>query len=99
MFDAQGKFINTFNHGESFFNMPRGMTFGQKKYLYLTETFTHRLVILEVNKDRFDNQVNIGTRGTGDGEMNFPNDVALKQNILAVADRANNRILVYSVDE
>lgn len=101
VFDAGGKFINTLNNNKesSFLNMPRGIAFGQKNYLYIAETFSHRLAIPEVDNDRIDNTITVGNRGVGNGEMNFPNDVALKQNILAVADRANNRILVYSVDE
>ena len=101
VFDAGGKFINTLNKNDEkvLFSMPRGIAFGRKNYLYVAETFMHRLAIPEVNKDRVDNTITVGNRGVGNGEMNFPNDVAIKQNILAVADRANNRILVYSVDE
>ncbi|WP_152908925.1 hypothetical protein [Thermincola ferriacetica] len=29
--------------------------------------------------------------------MNFPNDIALKGNVLCVADRANDRVLVYEL--
>lgn len=99
VFDAQGKFINTLNKGALAFTMPRGMTFADKNTLFVTETFAHRLLSLEVNKDVATNLTTIGTRGTGDGEMNFPNDVSIKDNTLAVADRANNRVLVYSLNE
>lgn len=100
VFGAAGKYINTLGSGDpSSFSMPRGMAFGRKNYLYLTEAFLHNLVILEVKQDRILNKLTAGARGTGDGEMNFPNDVAIRQNTLAVADRANNRVLVYRVSE
>ncbi len=101
VFDANGKFLNTLtqNGKPLSLGMPRGMAFGAKNFLYVAETFTHRLRVLEVNRDSFDNTMTVGSRGVGYGEMNFPNDVAVKKNMLCIADRANNRILVYSLNE
>ncbi len=99
IFDEKGKFVNTLNNdGQAFsFNMPRGITLSGDNLLYVVETFSHELRMLKLNKDGIKKTTVIGDRGVGDGQMNFPNDVAVKGSTLGVADRANNRVLVYHI--
>lgn len=100
VFDPTGRFIGTLNNSQPVtMGMPRGMAFGAKNFLYVMETFTHNLRVLKVNKAVSDDTMTIGQRGVGKGEMNFPNDVAVRNGMLCIADRANDRVLVYSVKE
>ncbi len=99
IFDASGKFLNTLSNKDQpvGFSMPRGLALDAEGNIYVVETFGHALRTMEVKKDQLVDTRLIGTRGVGDGEMNFPNDFAVRGEMLCIADRANNRILVYQI--
>ncbi len=97
VFDTNGKCLGTLTTGNQSLGqeMPRGMTLAGK-WLIVSETFGHHLGLYMVDKAKASAAEQLGTRGVGDAEMNFPNDVAFNNGMLCIADRANNRILVYS---
>lgn len=100
VFDVTGKFKHILTDGKESYNlnMPRGIGINQDNIIFITETFSHNIRLLKVDNSNVVRTDIIGKRGVGNGEMNFPNDLALRDNLLCIADRANNRILVYSID-
>ena len=99
VFDRQGKFLDVLKNGDQplSFSMPRGIALSRDNLLYVTETFGHNLRILKLGANGIKSTAVVGERGVGADEMNFPNDLSIKRSSLCIADRANNRILVYRV--
>jgi DNA-binding beta-propeller fold protein YncE len=100
VFDSTGRFVNKLSDasGKAFgFGMPRGLVFGEQGFLYVVDSFSHIVRILEVNAGNIESAINFGTRGMGNEEFNFPNDVSISKDILCVADRANDRVLVFVI--
>lgn len=84
--------------------MPRGIAAVDQDRLWVIETFAPAIRLIRVRTEDQPSAVvertqQYGVRGAGDGQMNFPNDVAIRGNVLCVADRANNRVLVFEVSE
>ena len=52
--------------------------------------YNHRVVLQQADKQRI-----IGKEGHQDGELYYPTDVAIKDNLLYIADAYNNRVQVF----
>ena len=110
-FDLQGKFkyqFGKYGTGEGEFNCPGGLAISMKaNLLVVADEFNHRISMYDLNSGAFRNHYSVTT---GDGEksiyhsMNqfrYPRgiDISSKANLIAVADRGNNRfILIKSID-
>ncbi|MDA8235618.1 MAG: 6-bladed beta-propeller [Clostridia bacterium] len=99
VFDEKGKFVNTLsiNDQTQKIVMPRGIYLSRQGLLYVADTFMHRISVFDVDKDVVTDTITFGSRGTGNDQMNFPNDISIRNNVLVIADRANNRVLVYNI--
>ncbi|GAB4265212.1 6-bladed beta-propeller [Thermincola ferriacetica] len=98
VFDLNGQFKGILKEDGRvlFLNMPRGIvTFDD--IVFTVETFSHRVSAFRTDGANVLGKAVFGSRGLGDDQMNFPNDIALKGNVLCVADRANDRVLVYEL--
>ncbi|ADG81951.1 6-bladed beta-propeller [Thermincola potens] len=98
VFDLNGQFKGILKEDGRvlFLNMPRGIvTFDD--IVFTVETFSHRVSAFRTDGANVLEKAVFGSRGLGDDQMNFPNDIALKGNVLCVADRANDRVLVYEL--
>ena len=74
----------------SFFGLPRGITLDPKRnYLYITDTFANRIVVLDT-KGRLISI--IGKRGADDAQFNFPEGITFSNGVFYIADRENNRV-------
>lgn len=75
--------------------LPRGVAVERAGTLLVADTLGQQLVRL----DR-DGRVlaSFGTRGDAPGQLDFPNDVAVRGDRVLVADRANNRVQVVTLD-
>jgi DNA-binding beta-propeller fold protein YncE len=72
------------------FGLPRGIDIGPDKNIYMADTFHFTIQVYSPEGKQL---AEVGTRGTGDGEFNFPNDVAVRgDGVIYIADRANNRV-------
>lgn len=72
------------------FGLPRGMDIGPDKNLYIADTFHFTIQIMSQSGNRL---AEVGERGTGEGQFDFPNDLACRSDgVIYVADRENNRI-------
>lgn len=78
-----------------FFGIPRGIVMTEKGLL-VSDTFMHRLVLLDRNGKLLGEY---GQRGVTDGELNFPEalDVA-PDGLVYIADRENNRVQVVRLE-
>lgn len=76
-----------------FFSLPRGIALNnQQGYLYVSDTFANRIVVLDTEGRLISI---IGKRGLDDGQFNFPEGLNFTADgKLLVADRENNRIEV-----
>ncbi len=90
VFDPQGKFLRKTME----FATPRGMALYEDKVL-VVDVLQHTVHALNLEGRRL---FTFGTRGMGDGQFNFPNDVAVDPGTgrIYVVDRENNRVSVWA---
>lgn len=78
---------------------PSGLSVNDKlKRLYVADSRNHNIVVFDLS-DKSKPPVAIGSRGTGEGQFNFPVDVAIdsKDNLI-VSDSLNARIQILDKD-
>ena len=92
-FDSTGKFLAAFG-GSELLTSPVGLVFSdQTQQLYVVDSKKHQILVFNL-----DGQVDftIGQRGSGDGEFNFPTNIAMDQNgRIYVADTMNFRVQIF----
>lgn len=97
VFTKQGEFLYAFPRLEDKLDKvkPVALTLDSKDNVYVADGAGQRIMVLNV-KGKF--LRSFGRRGTGEGELNFPNGIALDEQgrNLYVADFANGRIQVFS---
>jgi DNA-binding beta-propeller fold protein YncE len=76
--------------------LPHGLEFDGYQRLHVVDTMQHEVKVFDVGGDTAKPLFSFGAEGMGDGQFNFPNDVAVDDNDrVYVADRANNRVQVW----
>lgn len=94
VFDADGKFqrvIGSIKGGEGYFKRPTGIAVDSvAQRIYVTDTLRDQIFTLDMK----DGQVlqKIGRMGTGDVQFNYPTELLLRDQTLAVVDAMNFRI-------
>ncbi len=94
VFDADGKFrraIGSIKGGEGYFKRPTGIAVDSAaQRIYVTDTLRDQIFMLDLN----DGQIlqKIGRRGTGEVQFNFPTEVLVRDQTLAVVDAMNFRV-------
>jgi DNA-binding beta-propeller fold protein YncE len=94
VFNSGGKFLRFLDPGgdHSTLQRPTGVAVdAQHQLLYLTDTLRHQLLVLTLEGTLVQQ---IGERGTGPGEFNFPVSVALSGDQVYVLDAMNFRVQV-----
>lgn len=94
VFSSEGKFIRELRGSDIGVSYPRGIDMDSKGQIYIADVFSNRIVILD---EELNFLQKIGKRGLEEGEFNFPNSVSVFENRLYVADRENNRIVVFKL--
>lgn len=79
-----------------FFGLPAGVAVDNDGFVYLVDAFSFSLKIFNREGEFL---VEVGRRGTGRGEFNFPRGVKVYKNLLAVADMENNRVQIFRVNK
>ena len=95
VFDPQGQYLGWFNRiqGEVL-EFPRGIEI-EGEYLYVVDTFGHIVHVYNISQG-IELAFTIGKWGVGDGDFNFPNDLAIDSTgRLYITDRENNRVQVW----
>ncbi|MCX5760773.1 MAG: 6-bladed beta-propeller [Gemmatimonadetes bacterium] len=94
VFDAAGKERRRIREG---LERPTGLAYDRRSaLLYVADTKGHRIAVFDsTGRPR----ASIGSRGTGEGEFNFPTNVAMAPDgSLLVTDAMNFRVQVFSPD-
>lgn len=94
-FDTRGRLLGEI--GSDHVTRPCGLAIDPKRgRLYVADPAQHQVVVLD---ERGNLLQTLGTRGTGDGEFNFPTDVAVDSNgRLYVSDSLNFRVQIFDAD-
>lgn len=103
IYDGDGKFQRSLG-GPKFFKRPSGIAVdkaGERLYVVDTGGVTndehHRVRVFDAKTGN--HVLDFGTRGTGDGELNLPRDVAIgRDGMLYVVDGGNFRVQVFGPD-
>lgn len=74
-------------------NLPRGIALDRLGRLHVVNAFAHNVSVFS---DDGLYMFSYGTRGVGDGELNFPTGIAIDFNRIYIADKENNRVSVWN---
>lgn len=88
VFDRNGRYLSKF----SGLAMPRGVAIDSHDRIYVVDVLQHTVFVLD---DEGNVLFQFGSRGLDEGQFNFPNDLAVQDNTIYVADRENGRISVW----
>ena len=72
--------------------LTRGIAVDEKGQVWVVDAIGHRVKVFDKKGSQL---FGLGEFGSGDGEFNFPNGIAVKNNRIYVADRENNRISIF----
>ncbi len=91
-FAPDGQFLTSIGS----ISLPRGMTVVDDR-LYLVDAVAHSVWTYDVKGDQPELLFDFGEYGAGDGQFNFPGDIALDETgRLYITDRVNGRVQVWS---
>ncbi len=91
--DQNGSWLHTIRG----FSLPRGMVIDDEQRLYVVDGIGQLVRVFDLTGDDPQPLFDFGDYGPGDGEFNYPNDVAVdKTGRVYIADRASNRIQVWA---
>ncbi len=99
VWDNQGNhlFLYGTGSGDSALSLPRGGAIDSKDRLHVVDAVGQNVKVYDVSGVEPDYLFSFGEFGLDDGQFNYPNDIALDLfGRLYIADRANNRIQVWS---
>lgn len=92
VFDENGKFL----YDMGGFSLPRGMAIDDQK-LYVVDAIGQTVDVFDVSGKQAKLLYNFGDFGIGDGQFNYPNDIAFDgTGRLYIADRASDRVQVWT---
>jgi DNA-binding beta-propeller fold protein YncE len=94
VFDKDRKFLYSLTG----FNLPRGMAIDEDQKLYVVDTIDQMVKVFDAgSNDKPQHLFDFGDQGIGDGEFNYPNDIAFDgTGRLYITDRASNRVQVWT---
>ena len=92
VFNREGSLRKTFGEGQ--LDLPRGIAAADGGWIYVSTTLSHGVQVFTLDGEFL---FTLGTAGSGPNELGFPSGIAIANNRLYVADRANNRVQVFSL--
>jgi DNA-binding beta-propeller fold protein YncE len=99
VWDEAGEFLFSFGQGigESALSLPRGAVIDGRDRLHVVDAVEQSIKVYDVSGHEPRFLYTFGAWGDGDGEFNYPNDIALDTTgRLYIADRENNRVQIWS---
>ena len=92
VFDPDGQLL----YGLGSLSLPRGMAIDADR-LYVVDVVAQVVNVYDVSGEKAKLLFSFGDFGLGDGQFNYPNDIAVDETgRIYVADRVNNRVQVWS---
>ncbi|MBI4498040.1 MAG: SMP-30/gluconolactonase/LRE family protein [Chloroflexi bacterium] len=99
IFDAEGTQKGRLaQRGGASLGLPRGLALDSLGRLYVVDTVDGKVNVYDVRQEPAKFLFSFGTPGKGDGQLNYPNGVAVDSGTgrVYVADWGNNRVLVWA---
>jgi DNA-binding beta-propeller fold protein YncE len=99
VWDGQGNFLFNFGNGtdQTGLSLPRGLWIDSRDRLYAVDAVGQDVKVYDVSQAAPGYLFTFGDFGQGDGEFNYPNDIAIDDTgRLYIVDRENNRLQVWS---
>ena len=82
---------------ESSLSLPRGLAIDRRDRLHVVDAVGQNVKVYDVSGPEPEFNFAFGNWGLGDGQFNYPNDIALDSSgRIYIADRENNRIQVWA---
>jgi len=96
-FDAEGSLLYIIPRGfaSGDLGMPRGVALDSHDRLFVVDTSANSVMVYDISGDRPDFIHGIGESGTGDGQLNYPNGVAIDGSRIYATDRENSRVQIW----
>jgi DNA-binding beta-propeller fold protein YncE len=95
IFDATGRFLRTFGQlgdGSGDFDKPKGIAVDSDGHIYVVEGFHDVVQIFDETGHLL---LAVGSSGSGDGQFWLPTGIAIANDVMYVADSANQRLEVF----
>jgi len=78
------------------FGLNRGVEVDRQNRLYVVDTFNNKISVIQPDAEKPQVLFSFGSQSDGPEKLNFPNAIAVYADKVLVADKANNRVVVYS---
>lgn len=98
VFDPKGKFLSVLGSKDGVnpqFGLARGIDVDDSGRVYVVDTFQHKIRVFESIKKGGLQMFSFADRGTDNGQLYYPNGLAVKKGKVYVTDRENDRVVVY----
>lgn len=98
-FNSEGKVLWTLGRGGVAIPLalPRGLAVDDKDRLYVVDTISHNIAVLQLGESAPRVLFTLGSQGLKDGQFVFPNGLAIDgSNRIYITDRENDRVQVWS---
>jgi len=93
-FDKEGRLIQRFPYGRGF-GLNRGIAVDEKDRVYVVDTFGNLVKVLKPASAGGELLMTFGRQGNKNGEFSFPNGITIDKGRIYIADRENNRVVVF----
>lgn len=98
VFDPNGKFLSVLGAKDGVnpqFGLARGIDVDNSGRVYVVDTFQHQVRVFDSIKKGGQELFTFADRGTDNGQLYYPNGLAVKNGKVFVTDRENDRVVVF----
>ncbi len=92
VFDRSGKLIKVLATPAVNLTLPKGIALDEQNRLYVVDNLRHEIAVVDLD---YKYLYSFGERGLENGQLNFPNGIAISEGKIYVTDRENNRVVIF----